>query len=283
MSRKNQPGRTAKRRAWDVIRRLGQFTLPELMAEADIREDNARRLLAELEASGHLARDEDAPAAGRFIVWTVVKDPGAAFLQGEDGLRSPRSRAWQSMRIRGTFRLGDIVATTGIGLDNLLKFVRALEDVGYVDRFQDKDNGRCASQVVFRLVKNTGPEAPIPLRDGRVFDPNRKETVGRHRQSLGGSRDSRRARAWAAIREGTPFTIGAVAEVARMSEDGTRRYIWALERAGIVHGSRIAAAGAPGYRTVYRLVVDLGPEAPRLMGDGRIFDPNGGAIWGASE
>ena len=136
---------------------------------------------------------------------------------------------------------------------------------------------------MYQLVKNTGPEAPIPLRDGRVYDPNRKETVGRHSQSIGVARDSRRAKAWAAIRDGKPFTIGAIAEAARMSEDGTRRYIWGLERGGIVHGARVAAMGAPGYRTVYRLVVDLGPEPPRLMSDGRVFDPNGGHIWGASK
>lgn len=280
--RRHPPGNTARARAWDFIRKLGEFTLAEVMIGARIEEDNARILVDQLEAGGFVLRS-DVPE-GRFqpIRWRVVKDPGAAFLNGEGGLRSPRARLWQSMRIRRSFRVGDLVATTGVSLYNADKFVRLLLRAGYLSVQSEKDNGRPGGAAVYCLTKNTGPEPPVISQDGSVFDPNLKITTAQVKPASEGRR-TRRDRAWAAIRSRTTFTVADIQDAAKMSEDGVRRYLAALARAGFIHGAKIPAAGAPGFRVEYRLVVDPGPLTPRLLPDGRVFNPNDRLIWGASE
>jgi len=235
---RHPPATTDRARAWDVIRKLGNFTLPQLMGVADICEDNARLLLDALVQSGHLEREDCDP----LIRWTVVKDPGAAFLAGR-AKRAPRSQAWQSMKIFRTFKLADIVGTADIGEANAYRYIQALEAAGYLRQLGERTRGRRGSHVTWQLIRDTGPEAPVPLADGRVYDANRKETVGRHDQMIvGADRGSARARAWSAIRTLKRFTVAEIQAAARMSEDGTRRYLKALERAGFVHGAKIGRA-----------------------------------------
>ena len=64
-----------------------------------------------------------------------------------------------------------------IKADNVKQYVARLEQAGYVRRLQARLNGRPGSHIVFGLVRDTGPLAPIPWVDGRLYDPNRKEVI----------------------------------------------------------------------------------------------------------
>jgi len=177
-----RPG-TARERAWDVIRDLGEFTLAEVMVDARIGLKNLDGLVADLEREGFVVRceGEHRGQAGRFrpVTWRVLKDPGSAFLRGPGGVRAPRARLWQSMKIRRTFRVGDIAATTGVGEESAQHFVRFLVRAGYVEVDREHDV-HVGEEATYRLVRNTGPEPPIVLKSRQqIFDPNldRKSVV----------------------------------------------------------------------------------------------------------
>jgi len=70
--------RRARDKAWDVIRVMRRFTLPELVAAAEIGPDNARKYCAGLRASGYL-RVVQPKANGRkggHLVYQLVRDTG---------------------------------------------------------------------------------------------------------------------------------------------------------------------------------------------------------------
>lgn len=279
-------GRNSKRRAWDAVRRLGEFTLPQLMAEARLAESNARRLIAQFTASGYIAQVGKSEEILRsLIVWRLVKDPGAAWLEADDHRRAPRSRAWQSMRIFRVFRLADIVSTAEISESNAFDYLQALEDVGYVKVVEARDPRRRGSRNLWRLTRNTGPEAPIPIRDGRVYDPNTQKTVGMHRQSVGRARSGFPTKAWAAIRERErkTFTAEDICHATGVGGCYARQYLRALALAGFIHGAKVRTGGPDRRQIEYRLVFDPGPEAPRLMADGKVYNPNDGRIWGQAQ
>jgi len=91
-----------------------------------------------------------------------------------------RQRAWAQMRYRGKFTMADIMETTGIGKDNLKKYLRALVKAGYVREVKPKKNGVSMGYAVYRLVtdRNTGPKHPLAWKNGQVYDQNNGETYG---------------------------------------------------------------------------------------------------------
>jgi hypothetical protein len=90
-------------------------------------------------------------------------------LVGED-----RQQAWQSMRIFCTFDTSQILATATISVPRLRIYLLALEAAGYVVIIRPK-TGR-GTRHLYRLVRNTGPLAPLPWCDGQVYDQNQRKT-----------------------------------------------------------------------------------------------------------
>lgn len=82
-----------------------------------------------------------------------------------------RARAWQSMRILRRFSQPEIVATAEISPNNCAKYIRALLASGYLRVIRPRHNGKAGAGALYRLVKNTGPFAPME-KDGFIFDPN---------------------------------------------------------------------------------------------------------------
>lgn len=97
-----------------------------------------------------------------------------------------------------------------------------------------------------------------------------------------------RERVWDAIRANADeFTIAQVADIALMKEDSARDYITGLRRAGFVQEVRRAArpltVGGNSKQIYYRLVNDVGHEAPSVNRKGEILTPNAvnSAMWNA--
>jgi hypothetical protein len=88
-----------------------------------------------------------------------------------------RERAWQSMRILGSFTLPDLETTSGISLENARKLVLRLEQAGYLRRVSTHVT-RPGMHHKWQLLRNSGPRVPV-VRQGRplvVYDPNLNET-----------------------------------------------------------------------------------------------------------
>lgn len=94
------------------------------------------------------------------------------------GSSQARANAWRSMRILREFTVDQLVATAGIGKANAYKYVRQLELAGYLGRMREPIRYEVGGSIVYRLLRNTGPEAPIAWLKGGCFDPNTRQAYG---------------------------------------------------------------------------------------------------------
>ncbi|KQC11103.1 MAG: hypothetical protein APR55_08145 [Methanolinea sp. SDB] len=77
---------------------------------------------------------------------------------------SMRSKVWQSIRIFRRFTLPDLCRTADARINNVRKFVRRLEEHGYVAKVGGYVSGRGGSYQGWRLVKDAGPNYPTRCR-----------------------------------------------------------------------------------------------------------------------
>lgn len=82
-------------------------------------------------------------------------------------------RAWQAMRVLRRFTTADVIMTAEVGESACRKYLRGLALTGFLVLERGRVSGRAGSRDVWRLVRDTGPVAPIRRWDGTgVFDPN---------------------------------------------------------------------------------------------------------------
>jgi hypothetical protein len=86
--------------------------------------------------------------------------------------RTARDRAWQSMRSLTLFTVPDLVATADIAYSNAGKYVQGLAAAGYLRVAHPKAEGKKGGHAHYRLIRNTGPQAPRLRSDGYVYDLN---------------------------------------------------------------------------------------------------------------
>lgn len=93
------------------------------------------------------------------------------------GANAVRRKVWQSMRIFRRFTVPDLCRTSGARRNNVRKFLRNLEEHGYIMRHGSYVSGRPGSCQVWRLVKDCGPDYPSRCdRCGRSMqEPCEKE------------------------------------------------------------------------------------------------------------
>ncbi|EAU53560.1 hypothetical protein [Mariprofundus ferrooxydans] len=72
------PHRTSRYRAWQSMRMLRRFTIPEIVATAEISDSNATKYIRALVASGHLriARAKRHGSAGGHAIYAVANNSG---------------------------------------------------------------------------------------------------------------------------------------------------------------------------------------------------------------
>lgn len=101
---------------------------------------------------------------------------------------SLRVRVWRAIRIRSSFSVPDLlpIVTKGGEKDaqsNIYKYVKALEEAGYLIRMSKRMRGTAMTSNGFArwrldLEKNTGPQAPVwRMSKGSLFDPNTGEEI----------------------------------------------------------------------------------------------------------
>lgn len=101
---------------------------------------------------------------------------------------SRRIDAWHAIRIKKecAFTLNDIISLIARGNEkdinaNIGKYIATLESAGYLMKMSKRIRGTAPTSngfVRWRLVKDTGPEAPIwRTSRGTIFDPNTGEEI----------------------------------------------------------------------------------------------------------
>ena len=83
-----------------------------------------------------------------------------------------QAKLWAAMRILRRFTLPELVTVTAVNYDHTRKFLKRLDQAGYVRKLAANDNGRAGSFAVFCLYRDTGPKPPIIGIDGVAYDQN---------------------------------------------------------------------------------------------------------------
>jgi len=88
-----------------------------------------------------------------------------------------QERMWKVMRGLRRFTTEDIVQLAEVSWNFANRYCRALRYIGYLreDGRQKLTPGRGKKQIVYRLVKDTGPKAPTIRAVCEVRDPNTGE------------------------------------------------------------------------------------------------------------
>ena len=87
-----------------------------------------------------------------------------------------RDRAWKVMRMyKGAFSRADIARLAEANYENIAKYLYVLCKAGYLvksgHRLLKPKNGH---EVLYRLVKRTGPKTPLMKDIDLLYDPNTK-------------------------------------------------------------------------------------------------------------
>jgi hypothetical protein len=101
-----------------------------------------------------------------------------------------RARTWTAMRVLGSFTIADVMATAEVTRQNASKYLVALERAGFLLRLKDNVSGRAGSHIRYRLVRNSGPEAPAVQTNGDVLDLNTGTRYSQGGEELGSAKRS---------------------------------------------------------------------------------------------
>jgi hypothetical protein len=168
----NTPRSQAKAsHAWEIARTRRRFTASELQGFATLSVNLARHLVREWIAEGRVVVAE-AGGQGKACVVSVVTDwqPGPV-----DGPRSAELNMWTAIRRLREFTPTDIAAHAAtpdqpVTALQSTTYARALLAAGYVRVRERAIPGR--REARYRLIRDTGPQAPVVRRVQVLCDPN---------------------------------------------------------------------------------------------------------------
>nr|WP_161823656.1 hypothetical protein [Petrachloros mirabilis] len=163
-------------------------------------------------------------------------------------------RIWRYAQKRKRFSTSKLTQLLGVQLAGLRPYLNALRAAGY---FEVEGAGNMAGEYTWRLVRNTGPAAPM-LWKGRteLYDPNGSGFVAFSQQRL-----------WNALRISGCLSYYDAMARAEVSQTLCLTYFAALKRTGLAQRCQ-EAYDAPVF---WQLVNDIGPYCPVLI-KGRLFD-----------
>ncbi|SNS38714.1 hypothetical protein SAMN06265365_1603 [Tistlia consotensis] len=189
---------------WSAVRRLVQFTVPQLAGETNMHRDTIKSYVAGLEAAGYVRRvGLQESRSGAYGVKGGAPFPAIAYLLVRDvGVEAPRVRRngtevrqggardqmWRAMKMIGEFSTRDLAVhasteATPVSEVDAQDYVKHLARAGYLAVVRP---GKPGTQATYRFLKsrNTGPRAPMVQRVKTVWDPNLGETVWAQEPSL---------------------------------------------------------------------------------------------------
>lgn len=86
-----------------------------------------------------------------------------------------RDRVWRAIRVLQKFSCAEIENLAEASHANVLGYVRALQEAGYLSMTSGPRAGRrfLADTARWLLVDDPGPKTLVPRRSGKLYDPNR--------------------------------------------------------------------------------------------------------------
>ena len=136
-----------------------------------------------LVAAGSMERRDDEQS--RTAYYRLIKDHGFHAprfnLKGEAVTQGVKTdNLWQSMRIKKTFTPREIAElssndTITVTRETARTYCHHLLQAGYLKCTKKSPNG--VIDAHYRLIRDTGPQAPMVQRVKRVFDPNLGEVM----------------------------------------------------------------------------------------------------------
>lgn len=81
-----------------------------------------------------------------------------------------QEKVWKVIRGLNEFTVDDVVVLTGLQRATVAVYLSTLHKAGYL-----RISGKKRQQAIYRMVKNTGPKAPIQRRC--LYDPNTKKLM----------------------------------------------------------------------------------------------------------
>ena len=121
--------------------------------------------------------------------WMLVKDMGVEAprvrTNGELVTQgSARDQMWRAMKMIGDFTYRDLAVHASteecrVSETDAKDYCKHLLKASYLRVTRKHQKGKDASPAAYRLIRNTGPKAPMIQRIKQVFDPNLGEVVWR--------------------------------------------------------------------------------------------------------
>lgn len=163
--------------AWQAMKILKRFSLLQVHDAIDHTTLNCLKAFAQrLVAAKAIAEHVDF----EHVTYSVLDpdfDPFDAPSQmAKKTGNSGRKRMWQSMRILTEFDAGQVASTADVSLSSARSYISILKKAGFIFVVKGAPRSgnaieRAGESTIFRLLKNTGPNHPIPKTKG-VFDAN---------------------------------------------------------------------------------------------------------------
>ena len=156
----------------------------------------------------------------------------------------------------GPWTVRQVGDRTQVSVQQARFYIRKLRLGGFAEVVETRETGNLPDAIVYRLAEGKKPAlAPRLSKDGVELPETAKEKL------------------WRAMKMAKKFTLDdlvvACSDVPRSTANG---YCCALAAAGV-----LAKNG-----NVFRLVRNLGQQAPRVLSTKLVFDPNAKAVVGSS-
>lgn len=205
-----------------------------------------------------------------------------AHIEAEKRARVPRGQQgfWDLIRELRTFTISQLDGRSNVRRDAIADYVKRLVRAGIVEFTDPLDDAapaarsprakaglRASPTKVYRLVKDSGPEAPKVRRDGTIAPAgSARENMWRTMKRLGVF---------------TPRELAVAASTAThpVDESDAKSYIRYLRLANYLQQ---VTTGNPRRQARYRFVaaMNTGPVPPMIQRTHQVFDPNlGRVVW----
>lgn len=171
--------RTPRERLWDAVRALRTFTLWDVLHQAKptVKRETARTYVQLLVRAGYVQPGEPVPV-GAEQTYTLVKDAFDAPRLDKSGQAVTQGMAllamWRAMKALKEFDYHDIARAASVGAVQVKpataqSYINQLARASYLRTVRESKPGTPAR---YRLVRDTGAQAPAITRRKCVFDRN---------------------------------------------------------------------------------------------------------------
>lgn len=167
---------------WDMIRERESFTITEVWELVDMHRKSIINYVKRLVEGGYVRKAADFDTSFRYErVKSGSRHAPRLTRDGKPVKQGMGNRnMWRSMRMMGQFSPTDLAAhstteDTDVSLATAKAYCTELVRAGYLRVIQKARPPK--KQAVYKLINNTGPEAPQITRVTKVYDPNLKTVM----------------------------------------------------------------------------------------------------------